>query len=182
MPIYSYDKYNHMINLLPGVNEKTIFIPIWGKEIESMLGLFDIKGNTLVDRLLLKYKYYVDQYSRQDIEAIEKIKKMQKECWVTGSFPADFNAGFNNLFIYTNIVQHSDVGNAFAPILTTVPNKLSQDGWGGSVHHEPKNLIYRPLQSRFFDTIEIDIKDDSGVPVPFKLGNVIIKLHFKKYD
>ena len=91
------------------------------------------------------------------------------------------NAGFNNLYIYSDIVQASDLGNSHTKLLGCVPNIRSKEGWGGPVFHAPRNLVYRPVQLRTFDTIEIGITDDSGQLVNFKSGVVVIKLHFVRY-
>lgn len=188
VPSFDYDKVTQFVTLRPGTyRDRVKYVPYFGKEIETIIGFIDSRGNGLYERIMQQLMYTIDELvQNQDTydyvtTTNEKIIRYFSTNKFEGLYPADPYAGFNNLFIYTNIVQHSDVGNAYVPILTTIPNKLSKDGWGGSVHHEPKNLIYRPLQMRNFDTIEIDIKDDGGAPIPFKLGNVILKLHFLKH-
>lgn len=188
-PFYWINYSTQLVSITPGVRRKTgvKYIPTLGTEIETMLGFTDERGGNLCDRLMYQAVYTaIDLADSDDMynyitKSNEELANMFEQNKITATFPPDLKNGLNNLFIYTNIVQQSDVGDAFVPILTTVPNKLSQDGWGGSVHHEPKNLIYRPLQTRNFDTIEIDVKDDSGRKFPFKIGNVIIKLHFLKH-
>ena len=39
--------------------------------------------------------------------------------------------------------------------------------------------IYVPLQKKNFDSIEIDIRNDIGKPIPFEYGKVIVTLHFR---
>ena len=190
-PCLSYNKFSHFVTVEAGsFYEKSDpkqtpipVIPTFSEELEKMLGLVDENGLTLHDRIML---INIRVYTRTDdyIEGENRKRKMYQmitEKKIHGSRPADINCGINNFFIYTNIVQQSDVGNTFAPIITTIPIKRSNDGWGGSVVHEPKNLIYRRLQTRIFDTIEIDIRDDSGQQVQFESGSVVIKLHFLKY-
>ena len=39
---------------------------------------------------------------------------------------------------------------------------------------------YISLKQKLVDTIEIDIMGDTGQPIPFVSGKVIVKLHFRK--
>ena len=52
--------------------------------------------------------------------------------------------------------------------------------FGDQIHISYPNTYYMPLLVREFDTIEIDIKDDSGENIPFEKGRCIITLHFRK--
>lgn len=192
-PELLFDSNNQIVTLKPGSipgseGKNILFIPVLGTQLENILGLLDGDRRTLSERLKL---LAIDEFNFQNFDANKtnlltynsesniSLRRMLDEEEIRAEYPADINGGFDNLYVYTNIVQQSDVGDAFAPILSTVP--IQSNRWGMTVHHEPKNLIYRPLQSRIFDTIEIDIRDDSGESVPFKLGNIILKLHFLKY-
>lgn len=190
-PELQFDPNNQIVTLKPGSytsdGKKIKFIPILGTQIENILGLIDKEGQTLVDRMELlvfqelnfKFDSKTTTLLVSKSEANSPLRNMLNNMKIEGEYPADINGGFDNLYIYSNIIQQSDVGDAFAPILSTVPIHTSR--WGKTVHHEPKNLIYRPLQSRIFESIEIDIRDDSGTSVIFKLGNIILKLHFLKH-
>ena len=39
---------------------------------------------------------------------------------------------------------------------------------------------YFPVQKKTFDTIEIDIRDDTGESIPFDAGKLIVTLHFRR--
>jgi len=185
LPKFYFSKYNRKVHIKPGeletkvLNRNVKFIPSLGEEIEKMLGLVDSRGMTISKQILIQKQTRIDA---DDTVIMMKIKGQFEKDKIVADYPADINGGFNNIYIYSNLVQQTDVGDAFAPILATLPNRLSNEGWGGSIHHEPKNLIYRPLQTRNFDTIEIDIRDDSGRRIPFKLGNIVLKLHFLKHE
>lgn len=188
IPILFMNIYSQIVSIAPGVErdehigeneEKEKILPILGSEIEKILGLVDSEGNPLSDQLhILKSNVLDSLYQDRYLDIKQRLENFE----VKGEYPADISAGLNNIYIYSNIVRQSDVGDAYASILTTVPNIKSADGWGGSVHHEIKNLVYRPLQTRIFDTIEIDIRDDSGRRIPFEFGNVIVKLNFIKNE
>ena len=91
------------------------------------------------------------------------------------------NASMTSLFIYSDIVEHSIVGNAFAQLLKCVPITSKTD-FGEVINIRYNDPDFIPLQSLNFDIIEIDIKDDTGSSVPFETGRVLIKLLFKKED
>ena len=38
---------------------------------------------------------------------------------------------------------------------------------------------YFPVSRKQFNTVEIYIRDDSGRPVPFEFGKVVLTLHFR---
>ena len=179
-PKISCNHNTQIISIEPGFDNVGIkFIPIFTREIEEILGLVDKHNNTLFERMQMQLHTVVDNDSAIIIAGTQAMFDNYR---IYGSRSADISSGFNNIYVYSNIVQQSDVGDAFAPILTTFPNKQAKEGWGYSVHHEPKNLVYRPLQTKFFDTIQIDITDDSGELIDFKLGNVVLKLHFLKHE
>jgi len=52
-----------------------------------------------------------------------------------------------------------------------------------TIHARYEKPIYIPLQKKHFDSIEIDIRTDTGKPVPFEygkvIGKVIVTLHFR---
>ena len=194
-PKYYFNQYSRTVYLVPGVIKNRIliehnlekfedikFIPILGNEIESLLGLVDRYGSTYAQRIGTIPESFNTVADYNDTKTkFARLKYMFDNMKFKGHYPVDMSAGFNNLYIYLDIVEQTDIGDAYAPIVTTFPNKLSVDGFAGSVHHEPKNLIYRRLQNKIFDIIEVNIKDDSGNFVRFNSGNIVIKLHFQLF-
>ena len=41
------------------------------------------------------------------------------------------------------------------------------------------NPHYLPVTMNSIDTIEIDVRDDTGTPFHFEAGKVLVKLHFQ---
>ena len=99
-------------------------------------------------------------------------------------YNANIDAGYNHLFIYSAIVEHSIVGDTLAPILRLVPFKSSNSAENNNesqhINHEIMNLHYIPVSKSEFDTIHINITGDSGYPVYFVIGKTIVKLHFRQ--
>jgi len=89
----------------------------------------------------------------------------------------DLRDGFYSLYVYCNLLAPRPVGDQMVPLLRIVPVK---GRYGDEVTKTYENVHYHPIQHKYFDTIELDIRDDTGRPVPFERGKVVTTLHFKK--
>jgi len=94
-----------------------------------------------------------------------------------GSRVIDIDRGFYGLYVYCNLVEARPVGDVLAPLLRIVPIKGKD---GDMVTKTYENIHYIPLQHKHFHTVEIDIRTDTGKPIPFERGKVVVTLHFKK--
>jgi hypothetical protein len=88
----------------------------------------------------------------------------------------DLQRGFYSLFIYCDLVEPIVVGDAKVPLLRTV-NIAGRESL--TVSRIYQNVQYVPVHKKQFDTIELDIRDDTGRKVPFERGKVIVTLHFR---
>ena len=88
----------------------------------------------------------------------------------------DVIRGFNSLLVYCNMLEHVLVGNTKVPLLRTIPISGRS---GDNVHVSYDKPQYVPIQQKHFDSLEIDIRNDVGQPVPFESGKVVITLHFR---
>jgi hypothetical protein len=93
-----------------------------------------------------------------------------------GANACDVNRGFSSLYIYCNVLEQVPVGDTKAPLLRIV-NVSGKSG--ESVRTTYEKPIYVPLQQKTFDSIEINIRTDTGDPVPFESGKCIVTLHFR---
>ena len=85
--------------------------------------------------------------------------------------------GFHDLYVYCDTVQAQFVGDALVPLLRIVPVE-GVDGRRVSKSFERPH--YLPVSRREFETIEVNIKRDTGESVPFELGKVSLTLHFRQ--
>ena len=51
--------------------------------------------------------------------------------------------------------------------------------YGDTIHKTYERPLYIPLQKKHFDSLEIDIRSDNGLPVPFEYGKSLVTLHFR---
>jgi hypothetical protein len=89
----------------------------------------------------------------------------------------DPEGGLYALYVYTNLIQPGLVGDAHTPLLRIIPIKGSR---GEMIAHHFEKPHYHPVRCKHIQTVEIDIRDDTGKPLAFELGKVIVKLHFRR--
>lgn len=188
LPKLNIDPHSRMVSLNPGtiIETRVKILPTFGKEIEEMLGLTNEDGQTLSEQVsVLTEEMQVGGTMEDNLKLNEKVEEINNKfnnLLFEGFTVADVKIAIQNLFIYTDLVQQSCVGDAFAPLLTFIPNEEPKDGSAnGQVYYEPGNMLYMPMQSRIFDTVEIDIRDDRGLSIPFQRGNVVLHLDFLRY-
>ena len=93
-----------------------------------------------------------------------------------GSQPID-DSPIHQLFVYTDIIDNQRVGDVNAPLLRRVPvEKIFPQ----VVNLDFINKEYHLVNTTLINTIEIDIRDDIGEPIPFEMGHVHITLHFRQ--
>ena len=91
-------------------------------------------------------------------------------------YTCDMNRGFTALYVYCNVLEHVPVGDTKAPLLRIVHAAGKSEEIVNAIYEKP---LYVPVQRKNFDSIEIDIKTDTGQPIPFAHGKVIVTLHFR---
>ena len=91
----------------------------------------------------------------------------------------DISGGIHTLLMYCDIVVPHLVGDSKTQLIRNIeiPNRLS---YGDQVHLKFDEIFYHKLITKEFESIEIDLKDDSGKNIPFSHASNIVVLHFKK--
>jgi len=85
--------------------------------------------------------------------------------------PMKFSAGFDNIFIYCDVLVSVLVGDTKTPLLRLVNRKTDVGQSHHSVEHVAFNPVqYVPLQNKCFDTVTIHLMTDHGEPMPFAPG------------
>jgi hypothetical protein len=89
----------------------------------------------------------------------------------------DLSAGMGHLYVYSSIVAPQIVGNVMAPLLRVV----RAEGHSGDVIEKVYSTPhYVPITAKECNRIDITVCSDSGLPIPFQYGKVIVKLHFRR--
>lgn len=124
-------------------------------------------------------KSYIHRIAKIDQAIYFRIKERDFPPRARSNHIYDLCRKLHSLYIYTNIVQPSLVGNVNTLLLRVV-NIPSEIGFGVQISKVYNKPHYKPLLMTEFDTIEIVIKDDTGTTVPFNLWRSIITLHFRR--
>ncbi len=91
----------------------------------------------------------------------------------------DLRRGFESLYVYSSMDEPRVVGDKIVPLLRIVPITGQH---GEMVTTRFEHVQYIPVMSREFGTIEREIRDDTGRPVPFERGKVTVTLHFRPHS
>lgn len=102
-----------------------------------------------------------------------------KEWMWEGETGCDLSVGINYMMVYCDLLEHVPVGDTKVPLLRIVDASGSN---GEIVHRAFDDARYIPLQKKHFDSIEIDIRDDLGKPIPFETGKLVVTLHFRQCE
>ena len=97
--------------------------------------------------------------------------------------PANLFKGLPNmLMIYTDIIEPIFTGNVHARLLRSLSINNENHTYGCTYISRFSPAMYMPLLFNSFQTIEIDIRDQHGSPLPFDDGTLTVILHFKRLD
>ena len=94
-----------------------------------------------------------------------------------GKVATDPYRGFNSLYVYCDAAEAIPVGDIKAPRLRVVD---AAGNFGDLIHRLYTTPQYAPVSMKEFNTVEIDIRDDTGRPVPFEFGKFVATLHFRR--
>jgi hypothetical protein len=95
---------------------------------------------------------------------------------VKGNRVCDLAGGIHCIYVYCDILERVPVGDTLVPLLRIV----DAHGRNGEMlfrHYDQP--IYVPVQKKNFDSIEVDIRDCFGDPIPFENGQLTVTLHFR---
>ena len=104
-------------------------------------------------------------------DSTASIASSARSMFVRASSIVDLRRGFESLYVYSSIVDK------IAPLLRIVP---ITGRYGEMVTTRFDHVHYIPALSREFGSVETEIRDDTGRPVPFEPGKVTVTLHFRR--
>ena len=109
-----------------------------------------------------------------------------------GDFPVDLEL-FHTMFVYINIIETQYVGDVKSPLLRSVPLlghvREMPDGHKELYFKQTltvrnfDKLEYRPVHQNTFDTIHLELRNETGKLMPFMdIGRTSATLVFKRVD
>ena len=93
------------------------------------------------------------------------------------SYPPDIRGGIDSLYVYCDLVCPQIVGDNMQPLLRIVP---AGGKYGEIIHRIFVAPHYLDVLQKDFSTVAISIKTDRDLPVPFRFGKSVVKLHFRR--
>ena len=81
-----------------------------------------------------------------------------------------------SIYTYCDIIQPQIVGDTSAQLLRSIP----VEGKYGDMKTFT-NIQYVPVQTKSFGDVKILLRNDTGDPMPFERGKVIMTLHFRQH-
>lgn len=87
------------------------------------------------------------------------------------------NSNRQTFYIYCDILENVAVGDTVAPLLRTIDVEGER---GTMIHRNFEQPRYLPIQKKNFDSVQIDIRDGLGRPIPFEGDTVIVTLHLRR--
>ena len=83
----------------------------------------------------------------------------------------------DSLYVYCDVIEPRVVGDSQTPLLRIVPAKGK---YGELITQTYENIHYIRVQTKTFQTIEINIRERTGSKVPFESGTLNVTLHFRQ--
>ena len=80
--------------------------------------------------------------------------------------------------MYCDIVEPQVVGDVSAQLLRSIP---VEGNFGDIISQTFVNIQHAPVLRKSFEDVEILLRGDTGDPVPFERGKVVVTQHFRKH-
>ena len=179
------------IRIPVGVYKLKDYVMTFNKMVEDDAGLVKVKSriwyddhsNRIVFMVAFGKVVEVDNVKlrrmfgmRRDVFALTN-SKLGKKIFVMPQ-PCNFNVNGTTMFVYSNIVASSPVGNTFALLLCII--HLEIDDKMETLHKNYTTIHYFPVHTSEFDTIEVQLCNVYGDNMVFYGGNLLLSSIFEK--
>ena len=98
----------------------------------------------------------------------------------TAEFKPQLNKGCSHMYIYSNVVNFTQVGESLTPILRCI-NIKNESEFGKELVYIPKKPMYLDVNPSSINKFEINIRGNDGNLIPFaETAITTINLNFKR--
>ena len=91
-------------------------------------------------------------------------------------YSPDVQLGIYSLYVYSDLLEAQAVGDSRVPLLRIIPVQGSHGEFITKTYERPQ---YFPVQKSRVDTVQVDIRDDTGELIHFESGKVVVTIHFR---
>lgn len=162
---------------------RDLMTTIWKKKPETLQAKykfteFDRKVNIILYKTeTIRFNRTLARMLGYEKVSLGPVESKSKHSFL-GDHPLEMRP-FYHMYIYTDLVEPSIVGDTEAPILAVV--SLDQDKlWGGMCFKEVLNPQYYTINKTFISNIEVKIMNEYGELIKFEFGKTLLKLHVRR--
>ena len=146
---------------------------------KNLKGGVQFKENNLTKKITVEIK---SGYSMTFNKRVSRILGFESSTPVfkkttVSPYGADMSV-LSTIYVYCDIVEPQVVGDVSAQLLRSIP---VQGKFGDIISETFVNIQYAPMLRKSFEDVEILLRGDTGDPVPFERGKVVVTLHFRKH-
>lgn len=138
---------------------------------------FQMSFSLINRRVNIKLKEGCELLLSQHLAYILGFKSTTVNSNSTAQYPPDMRGGIDSLYVYCDLVSPQIVGDSMQPLLRILP---VGGHYGDVVHRVFVAPHYMDVLQKDFSSVTITIKTDRDLPVPFKFGKSVMKLHFRR--
>jgi hypothetical protein len=161
--LMSYNEITRKISISLHAGEK---MRIKSARLRNMLG-FEMNGDRTTSEIALR-DLFLENYHSTFTR------------FITLPNSARFNANLAHMYMYTNIIEFSNVGDIYAPILKVI--NLDSCTPGKEVLHVYYNAPqYFTVKGNSLKDVEVQLKDSLDDFIHFEHGVVLLVFHFRKF-
>ena len=151
-----------------------LHVKLHGKKIEFML-----QENALRLRIVIDTHYEIQMTpilsKKLGFQGVTHLNSTR-----LSSEPVDLDLNNAYMFVYSNLIEESYVGNSYVKLLRPVTIKTkTPHQYTINTYDSPH---YRKLATSFENSIEISLSTIEGKPFKLNSGVVIVTLHFRKLN
>ena len=175
------------------INEFTVPVPKGRyKSISELLLLFNnsLSSFNLNETLKLEYNEIENIMVMRIYDVDYEFSFSEDLAWIFGYVPnvwykagkhknvnaPDITTGLTSLYVYSDIADNRDVGNALVPLLRIVKVEGQRNSIVQKEFQHPQYVPASNIQKR---EIEVFITSDDGKLIPFKGGKVCLTVHYR---
>ena len=152
-PIITLDPITRKTRVSVVKEGENVFLPTFGDEIWGVLGFNKTDSTTVIEKNGGRY--------------------------ILGSRAVDFEGGIYCMYVYSDCVKPSLIGDISAPCLR-VCALPTEKKFGDNCAISFQTPCYYSISNRRFKSIRITLKDKTNKKMPFQFGETLVKLHFRK--
>lgn len=166
--------------------------------VMKTLSKLAIESVEIVDAGLVKMSFLKDIQSVKMLHGLNYVCGFRKNFYtrtdnekpfiLTADYVPQLNRGIDHMYIYASCCAPTRVGDAEVPLLRHFfiednDHKPYENPYGKAKNFIIRNPMYMSIASTSINSIEVNIRDDSGRLVSFDEGaKTSLTLHFKRQD